>query len=268
MSGTLRGVVVDAGGELAGRLTEVLAEVPEPERFALARAGGVAALAAAPDEEAPDVALVPLSGSGEALAAVLELRSTRRSLPVVVVAANGADEPLAVKAVQLGATDYLVADRLYGTLLVRTVRHAVEVERVRSQLRRVESEWPASLAPAGEAAGRAASLRAALPGRFAELVAEYGDILDRALEQAVLAVDHDLEARMRRLAGRAGELRAGPRDLIELHTAALQSRQTSRGTRHDELLAAEGRMRLLELMGLLVGYYRPFAVRRSGHDRS
>jgi hypothetical protein len=169
-----------------------------------------------------------------------------------VLCASG-DEPLAVKAVQLGATDYLVMEGLYGTLAVRSLRHAVEVARLRAVLATYYGEWPLS---AGGAGSRPAPLRAAFPERFAELTREYGEILDRAVEQILQRRPAALEQRLQRLANAAAELRAGPRDVVELHAAAMKQREAEHGPERMKLYLAEGRLRLLEVMGYLVTFYR------------
>lgn len=202
-----------------------------------------------------DVVLLRLPGDDQGVLPFVELRARAPELPVVVLAAAG-DEPLAVKAVQLGATDYLLTERLYRTLVTRCVLHAVEAERIRSRLRESQAQWPPSLRPAGDAAGRAASLRSALPQSFAALVGDYAGLLDRAVEQVLYRVDHLLDPDIRRLARRAGELRAGPRDVIEIHAAAIKAKEQEVGPQRMRLYAAEGQVRLLELMGHLVTFYR------------
>lgn len=214
-----------------------------------------------------DAVLLVLPGGDQGILPLVELRARAPELPVVVLA-GAADEPLAVKAVQLGATDYLLGDRLYGTLVRRCVLHAVETERVRSRLRERQERWPPSLRPAGDApgdaAGRVASLRSALPQTFDELVGHYGRLLDHAVEQVVYHVDHKLDADVRRLARRAGELGAGPRDVVEIHATAIKAKEQEAGPQRMRLYAAEGQVRLLELMGHLVTFYRRSSLPGTG----
>lgn len=53
----------------------------------------------------------------------------------LIILAEEADEETAVSTVQAGAQDYLVKDEVWGTLLVRSVRHAIERHRLFSALR-------------------------------------------------------------------------------------------------------------------------------------
>lgn len=210
-----------------------------------------------------DVVLLVLPGGDQGVFPLVELRARAPELPVVVLS-SADDEPLALKAVQLGATDYLLTERLYGTLVTRCVLHAVEAERVRARLRERQAQWPPSLRPAGDAAGRAASLRTALPRSFDELVSDYARLLDHAVEQVVYRVDHSLDADVRHLARRIGELRAGPRDVVEIHATAIKAKEQEAGPQRMRLYAAEGQVRLLELMGHLVTFYRQSSLPGTG----
>jgi DNA-binding NarL/FixJ family response regulator len=249
--GRLRVLVVDADGKVTSQLAAVFEELPERERFALARAASLEETLAGLAAGDTDVMLLPVSPLDQGLGPLVTIRAEAPTLPIVVLCAAG-DEPLAVKAVQLGATDYLVAEQLYGTLAARSLRHAVEVARVKTVLASYKAESPSP----GGAGSRPAPLRAAFPDRFAELASEYGEILDRAVEQILQRRPVSLEARLQRLAGIAAELRAGPRDIVELHTAAMKQREAEHGPQRMKVYLAEGRVRLLELMGHLVTFYR------------
>jgi len=253
LEGGLRVLVVDADGSVSSQLAAALEGLPERERFALDRASGLAETLKKLAAGDTDVVLLPISPLDQGLGPLVTIRAESPTLPIVVLCATG-DEPLAVKAVQLGASDYLVTERLYGTLAARSLRHAVEVARVRAVLARRHAEWPASLG--GGAGSRPAPLRAAFPERFAGLVRDYGEILDRAVEQILQRRPVPLEQKMQKLASAAAELRAGPRDLVELHATAMKQREAEHGPQRMKLYLAEGRVRLLELMGHLVTFYR------------
>ena len=254
MTAAVEVLLVGSRRDLVERVAAAVAE-DGARGLRLSQAAGPAEAAERVERGGVDVVLLALPGAERGLLPLVELRATAPEVPVVVLA-SAADEPLAVKAVQLGATDYLIGERVYGTLLARCVQHAVEAERVRAQLRRHEAEWPSSLRPGGDGEGRAASLRAALPQSFEELVDDYARLLDQAVEQVVFRVEHPLEAAVRHLARRAGELRAGPRDIVEIHATAIKGKRRETGPQRMRLYVAEGQVRLLEVMGHLVTYYR------------
>lgn len=251
--GCLRVLVVDADGRVTSQLATALEGSSERERFALERASGLTETLEKLAARDTDVVLLPISPRDQGLGPLVTIRAEAPTLPIVVVCA-AEDEPLAVKAVQLGASDYLITERLYGTLAARSLRHAVEVARVRAVLARHHAEWPPSLD--GGASSRPAPLRAAFPERFAELAREYGETLDRAVEQILQRRPVPLEHRLQKLADAAAELRAGPRDIVELHAAVMKQREVEQGPQRMKLYVAEGRVRLLELMGHLVTIYR------------
>lgn len=251
--GVLRVLVPDANGSVIPRLETALEGSPERERIALARVSGLRETLEKLAAGKADVVLLPISPRDQGLESLVTIRAEAPTLPIVVLCAAG-DEPLAVKAVQLGAADYLVTERLYGTLAARSLRHAVEVARVRAVLARHKEEWPASLG--GGAGSRPAPLRDAFPERFSELARDYGEILDRAVEQILQRRPVLLEENVQTLARAAAELRAGPRDIIELHATVMKLREAEHGPQRMKLYVAEGRLRLLELMGHLVTFYR------------
>lgn len=206
-----------------------------------------------------DLLILRLVRAAPGVFRLVELRAGAPELPVVAIAA-AEDEPLALKALQLGAADYLIAERLYGTLAARCLLHAVEVEKVRAQIARQQAEWPSSLTADADPQAQPASLRTALPQQFAAMVGDYGRLLDQAVEHLLHRAGQPLDGQVRELAQRAGDLRAGPRDLIEIHTAAMGEREQREGPQRIRLYVAEGRMRLLELMGHLVTYYRRLSL--------
>lgn len=67
------------------------------------------------------------------------LHARSPALPIVVLTGND-DEGLAVSALQVGAQDYLIKDRIDGRLLLRSLRYAIERARITYALRQRE-EW-------------------------------------------------------------------------------------------------------------------------------
>jgi PAS domain S-box-containing protein len=99
-----------------------------------------------------------------------------------------------------------------------------------------------------------------VPDVFPGLVARYGQLLDRAFEGRLFRLGNDLSSALRSLGEHLGVLGAGPRDVIDLHTLALQPRTTSAPAGRVQAYVEEGRLLLLELMGCLASYYRARAL--------
>lgn len=156
--------------------------------------------------------------------------------------------------------------------LMATVRRAVDAHRAllrqrgqlrdqqRREIRVLEKLSRSSPAPVTAQRFGAAPLRQRSPDTFAELVPRYAAALEHAVEQRIYRVDHHLSEELRDLADHLGAMRAGPRDVVELHTTALKQRLPTAGIEEAEAYSEEGRLLVLELMGNLVSYYRVYTV--------
>jgi DNA-binding NarL/FixJ family response regulator len=204
----------------------------------------------------------------QGLGAFVRLRAEAPALPIVVLA-NREHEALALKAVQLGAQDYLLKPEVHVTLLTRCVRHAVEQFRLLDELERRARVWDdargeaATDDPAAQVTARmygSAPLRELVPDAFGELVGTYIAILTDAVEERGYRVSHRIPERLRGMAAELGFLRAGPRDVVEMHTDALRTKAAEMSPRSFEAYVAEGRLMIVELMGNLVTFYRRYSV--------
>jgi CheY-like chemotaxis protein len=194
------------------------------------------------------------------------------------------DQNVALTAVQQGAQDYLVKGKVSPDLVQRSLRYAIARHQAESEAaHRREAEIALETARQAEAtrrerqerevstyerytSGAAApvsagsygttALRGALPETFARLVERYRELLDLALDQRAYRVDHRLSDGLRSLADEIGFLNGGPRDVVELHTAALRVRIANATSQRAQAYVDEARILVLELMGHLVAYYR------------
>ena len=147
-----------------------------------------------------------------------------------------------------------------GNLLVRAMRYAMERQQRQVQLaREVRSLERLSRRPSTTVTAElygVAPLRESMPDMFNTLARRYGGLLDLALEQRAYRVEHNISERLRSLAERVGFLKAGPRDVVEVHTNALKTKTDKVTPQKAQAYAEEGRLMILELMGYLVSYYR------------
>ena len=87
------------------------------------------------EEGGTDLVLLDLSlPEAMGLDALLKVRERFFELPVIALVAQG-DGALAAQALQSGAQDYLMKGRIEGGILARSIRHAMEVSRLRAALR-------------------------------------------------------------------------------------------------------------------------------------
>lgn len=120
----LRDTLGDAGVAFAGAPPYDLGHVTDLE-------GAYARLA----EGNIDLLMLDLSlPEATGLDALLKIRERFQDLPVIALVARG-DGTLAAQALQSGAQDYLMKGKLSGDTLARSIRHAMEVARLRTALR-------------------------------------------------------------------------------------------------------------------------------------
>lgn len=87
------------------------------------------------DEGNIDLVMLDLSlPEANGLEALLKVRERFQDLPVIALVARG-DGTLAGQALQSGAQDYLMKGKISGETLARSIRHAMEVARLRAALR-------------------------------------------------------------------------------------------------------------------------------------
>lgn len=79
--------------------------------------------------------------------------------------------------------------------------------------------------------------------------------MDQAVQERTYKIKHDIPASLRAIADRLGQSNAGPRDVVEMHAAALRNRLAAL-PQQSRAYAEEGRLLALELMGHLVSFYR------------
>lgn len=283
-------LLVEDTPEHAALVEEALADEASGGRFQLVVAARLdAALAHLRDGGIGVVLLDLVLPDSEGLETFRRVRAEASELPIVIVSALK-DEALALAAMREGAQDYLVKGHLFVELLPRALQYAVarqtaelvRAELLRERTGRAEAEAAlerarladqerlrqarelqtlARLAGAAPAMLTAQSLgveplSASVPRSFEDLVARYAGLLDLALEERTYRVDHPISDGLRALADELGFLRAGPRDVVELHTTALTARMAAVSRQRAQAYLDEGRVMALELMGYLAGYYR------------
>lgn len=106
------------------------------------------------------------------------------------------------------------------------------------------------------------------PDVFAHLVERYMHILDLAVDSRVHTTEHDLVSDLQSLATKLAFLGAGPRDVVDLHKAAIFQSCDGRPPQKIRVISEEGRFLLIELMGYLLALYRSYHNRRLGSFKS
>lgn len=103
-------------------------------------------------------------------------------------------------------------------------------------------------------------LREYSPTIFCDLVGEYCAAMDLALERRIYKTEHPLSEKLRNLAEQIGFLKGTPRDVVEIHRAALKQKSENSNAPKVQGYVEEGHLLLVELMGYLASRYRNHAI--------
>jgi hypothetical protein len=137
-----------------------------------------------------------------------------------------------------------------------TVQHLAARARARRQRRAQTSRRQArEFAAMQSTDNRMASTERELPS--SALDSQYQALLEHAFERRVFKTSEDLPVGARALAAVLGRQTAGPRDVIAMHTRAMEGvRQKKYSSARTQVYLEEGRLLLIEIMGYLAAYYR------------
>ena len=92
------------------------------------------------NKESFDVILLDLQlPDSQGMDTILEIQKITQDMPIIVLS-NHDDESFAVKAVQMGAQDYLVKESANRTLLVRSIRYSIERHQMIKKLEQAQEE--------------------------------------------------------------------------------------------------------------------------------
>lgn len=226
-----------------------------------------------------DVCLLDyLLGAANGLDLLRQARKGGCEIPMIFVTAFGDDRNTVVEALRLGAADYLPKSQIDGPLLERSLRYTVERHELLMQLEearelkereeellRLDRLSGASPAPMTALAFGFAPLRVGMPARFHVMVERYRNLLEGALTAQTYKLESSLQSEeVARLADDLGALKAGPRDVIDIHSSAMKGGDQRATQQRRRAMIEEGRLLLLELMGRLVSHYRSYAISRAG----
>lgn len=254
-------LVEDNPGEVE-LVREMLLDTDEEatDRYKLIHASSMAAARAQLAGAPVDVVLLDLSlPDTSGVQTVAETREAAHNTPIVVLTGHD-DARLADHCLHAGAHDFLRKSEVNARQLRRAIGYAVsrrqramlmELQQQIDDLSRLGTARQSTTVTAG--LSRTGALRQREPTVFDELQTDYVELLHPYL---VRALPPPSRGALERLITRLGDHGGGPRDLIDVHVAALeQIMADARGTGL-EVVVAEARIVAISMMGLLVDYYR------------
>lgn len=199
---------------------------------------------------------------------VKTVRGVASEVPIVVLTGSD-DEQLALQCIDAGAQDYLPKSEVRAQSLRRALGYAItrirdaQVRALQETLARYRTlssaSQPTSVTAALAGSGAVAQRHPAL---FKRAVNTYYALLEPYLVREVdrLQAPHDI---MELIVTQLGDAGAGPRDLLDMHVSAVDRALSLFKDRHARSIVFESRLLALEMMGLLVDYYRVGHRRRS-----
>ncbi len=219
-----------------------------------------------------DVVLLDLSLPDSQGLATFDAVYARVPVVPIVVLTGYHDEAFGVQALKAGAQDYLVKGQVEAPLLERSLRYAIErhqlvtaLEQTRQQaqlereLRSFEQLSATQTVVTAKSFG-IIPVRQSAPDTFDELIQRYGHLLELGLQQQVYKMEHNLSEELRSMAEWLGFLKAGPRDVVEIHRTVLQRKTHEATGVKARAYIEEGRLIVLALMGYLASFYRNYVT--------
>lgn len=219
-----------------------------------------------------DLALPDSAG----LPTLLRVVEQNPGVPVVVVTGTE-DDAFGEQALLAGADDYLMKGSYTGAELLRCLRHSLARHRRfltlvdiladrdagAGSLARLAALGAQAEGPTSRSLGPV-SLSEAFPGAHTDAADRYGELIRLKVEEQGLALDYQVSSKARALAGDLGRLRANPRDVVDVHVAAVRHLTNGQPRARARALADSAAILLVEVIGHLAAYYRAQAIGRAG----
>lgn len=251
-------------------LVEVMLDsITGPVRYRVRHVDSLEAATALLEATPFDIVLLDLRlPDADGVDAVRKVLKIIGDLPVVVLTGLE-DESLAVACIDAGAQDYLSKGELAPLPLIRAIGHSIHRAR-ETQIREMNATIAQyrALSTAGATTSVTAALAGVGPARdrapeaFGELGKTYEKLLYGYVDQLAYKKEKPRDL-MERMVTAVGDLGGGPRDLLDLHLASLEAVVANSTREKARAFVIEGRLLALELMGLLVDYYRTGRRRRT-----
>lgn len=185
---------------------------------------------------------------------VAALRACAPNVPVVVLTGN--HEQASIDAIRLGAQEFLLKGEMSGEFISYALRAAVarhqmmmrQRQALLDQIQRLGRETPdpdVSKTMAEESAPD-----------YQCLLREYRTMLDRAFEGRLYRDNTELTSQLQALAKKLAACRASARDVVRMHSLALEEITRTIEPIKAKAYLQEGHLAVLELMGYLADHYR------------
>lgn len=266
-------LVIEDDDDVAAYLIEELAgaDPVTGRQCEVRRAASIGEALELAEQHTVDLVLLDLRlPDSEDLTTVLRILDGLPQVPVIVVTGSR-EEEFVEEAMRAGAHDYLLKSEVARDSLWRSIRHTLLRHQTFlanltaiSERSRLDEELRSILGGARSGVTSAAlglePLRERSFTTFDQLGERYRDLLEVTMRTRTHDGRADREPGLRALADELGFLRAGPRDVIELHVQSMETVLAGTPRTRASALLDSGRIQLVEVMGHLVAYYRAQAL--------
>jgi DNA-binding NarL/FixJ family response regulator len=255
--------IVLVGNEGTGDAIQILVKGAKDFPHMLYHAQTAAELLSLRSEAAFDVVLWDLSASDKELESLKNICDGFPTVPVIAII-NDDSEKMRQQALRVGAYAALIKDAIDRAGLESTIRSVIGHKRneLEEEQQRILEQAAMLLRQQRRVSHRSISpetlgmrpLSEVMPYKFLELTKSYSNLLDIALTRATSGIrfnGYSVTRRLQFLASDLGALRAGARDVFDIHAKAVESNRQALTEPGD----ATHRI-LLELISDLVSYYR------------
>lgn len=262
MKTALRNILLVEDQAPQSQLIECMLNQLSPNQYNVFKATDVDDALAKLDGKQISIVVVDLLEQNDGLAEIVaRVHISAVGIPILVLTPHN-DEQLGLACIHAGAQDYLPKEELRPQTLRRAIGYAITRQReaqIRDLQQTLDHLRQLSSANARTQTTAKLTLNGAVCERhsneFSQIVDDYSSLLGVYLDHLVVFKDKPRD-QMELLITRLGDLGGGPRDLMDVHVAALDASVAKQNAERGRALAVEGRLLALEMMGLLVDYYR------------
>jgi DNA-binding response OmpR family regulator len=210
-----------------------------------------------------DVALLDYKlPDGTAISVLKKMQEPSSAFTPIIVLTVHADKKIALEALKEGAQDFLPKESVNPDNLERAIRYCMQRNKLWQELQwskereRRERELRAFHESVTELDTAPPPAVKESEFVFEQFVVEYQFALTKSLEEITFKGPQEVPDQMRVLANKLGELQAGPKDIIDIHTLALTRVCNGKAKSVEQAFTDEARIMVVQLMGYMCRYYR------------
>ncbi|MCF8306858.1 MAG: response regulator [Ignavibacteriales bacterium] len=212
------------------------------------------------ESEMPDMILcdVNLTGmSGTDFCSIV--KNDRKFLMISVILISGIKVTPEERAygLEIGADDY-ISRPFNSQELIARINSVFRIKESASKKREEEfyEKFNYSNTELTASVYQSEKIKNAYPEIFNRLVNDYKELLSMMIEQRTYKTADNPSTKILEFAGELGFLKAGARDIIDIHKEALNNPDIHKSAKMALFIKEESKMLLLEAMGYLLTFYR------------